>query len=991
MLIHVLLMLVPFLAGLLLDIDKATIKASTRPLLSYLNDKLMSVVPRQIVYVEVPQRVEVPVHVEVPTQHNSYEMIRIGSQNLLRELVFSLSTIFLQCSWVQLALSITVTCAAVLILVYRIGRPAQASLLPMLNVFNIVKSSRRGRSDESTAGQEKKRLDQGAQQVQDKQETLMPDLKPANYMPGEDVEEWLHFFEQYVERYDKRSCATSLLLSLDKTCHQHGKFGYRASYDELKEKLMTTFAKPEVPESNKTLKACSDSLDEFVQRQRRDDETAVQFLGALEELGQQALSTMAEEMREKHIKSHFMKGLNNDDLKSDILRTMAQTDESSITVKRLKEIVGNYEEWLYRKDSHISSSRSSRSSRSSTSSSSSSSTKSNKGTKAIEKAFNVNKKMIKSSSTDNIQRVDVQRFLEDSQQHNSNQQHSRRDNHNTNNQFNNQPHPARNHNSNSNQAFRQNNNQHNNKQQFHQQSQYQPNQHHQLQQQQQAQQQQQRQMQQPVQNQHRPQVNQFQTQQHFATQSTQPFPQTSQQANQQAPSQSQHQQQQQGSAQQVNAVTANANATRLKGSCVIDGLNVVYEFDSGASMTIINRHVFAQMHNTRRARPFTRKVSSANGSIDNVQLARVRIRLGRRVFDMDVLIAELDPAIDVLLGRDTYKFYPKFARHMNNISKEIRSASKFTKRMCKVRARELDIIQEEPETWSPTCARNSTHQAALLTTLSDDDSEPDTDDELDAVHNSEEYTNMVEEIKLLLEDIAADEFKHLTPGSTIQHAIRLIDPNTKPFRQKMRKVPYSKRDEFYQLIKEQLDANIIAASSSPWSSPVLLVAKPDGSIRLTIDYRWLNDITEKDAHPLPNMECLYTELEKSKYFTKIDCFSGFYQVKLEEASRKYTAFECEWGLFEYQVMPMGLSNSPATFQRLMNIVLHEEIVAGFVVVYIDDILIHSKTIHEHPDHVRRVINRLREHMLKVKLKKCEIAQLKVKFLGQEVSERHHQA
>ena len=183
-----------------------------------------------------------------------------------------------------------------------------------------------------------------------------------------------------------------------------------------------------------------------------------------------------------------------------------------------------------------------------------------------------------------------------------------------------------------------------------------------------------------------------------------------------------------------------------------------------------------------------------------------------------------------------------------------------------------------------------------MTTLSDDDSEPDTDDELDAVHNSEEYTNMVEEIKLLLEDIAADEFKHLTPGSTIQHAIRLIDPNTKPFRQKMRKVPYSKRDEFYQLIKEQLDANIIAASSSPWSSPVLLVAKPDGSIRLTIDYRWLNDITEKDAHPLPNMECLYTELEKSKYFTKIDCFSGFYQVKLEESSRKYTAFACEWGL-----------------------------------------------------------------------------------------------
>ena len=134
------------------------------------------------------------------------------------------------------------------------------------------------------------------------------------------------------------------------------------------------------------------------------------------------------------------------------------------------------------------------------------------------------------------------------------------------------------------------------------------------------------------------------------------------------------------------------------------------------------------------------------------------------------------------------------------------------------------------------------------------------------------------------------------------------------------------------------------------------------------------------------MERLYTELEKSKYFTKIDCFSGFYQVKLEESSRKYTAFACEWGLFEYQVMPMGLSNSSATFQRLMNIVLHDEIRAGFVVVYIDDILIHSKILEEHRQHVRIAINRLREHMLKVKMNKCEIAKLKVKFLGQEVSE-----
>ena len=124
------------------------------------------------------------------------------------------------------------------------------------------------------------------------------------------------------------------------------------------------------------------------------------------------------------------------------------------------------------------------------------------------------------------------------------------------------------------------------------------------------------------------------------------------------------------------------------------------------------------------------------------------------------------------------------------------------------------------------------------------------------------------------------------------HKIELSDPHSPPFRQKLRKVPFAAKDEFRRLIQEQLDARLIQQSNSPWSSPTLLVVKQDGGIRITVDYRWLNELTVKDAQPLPNIENLFAQLAKATIFTKIDLHSGFYQVKLEPASRQYTAFGC---------------------------------------------------------------------------------------------------
>ena len=404
MLIHVLLTLVPFLVGLLLDVDKTSIRATTTPWLSYISDRVASVVPQRVVYIEVPPRVEIPVPVITPANLSTYDLVGALSRNVVRDASFALSSLYCQCSWVQILLSVTVIGLALIYLANRIGRPMQATFPPMFNVLNVIKSNKRARHDEQPTGPEKRRAGQDTAQATPQPTTAMPDLRPASYTPGDDIEEWLHFFQQYANQYEQRSWATLMLLTLDKSCHQQAKLSYRDSYDELTNKLLKAFSKQEPKESNQTLKACGDHLEEFVQRHRRDDETAVQFLSALEELGAQALPTMSDEMREKHVKSHFMKGLNNDDLKSDILRTMAQTDEHSITVKRLSEIVGNYEEWLYHKNGHFSTTKSSKSSTRS-SSSSQSSTRSNKGTKSIEKTFNINRDHLrKSNSSENMQR-----------------------------------------------------------------------------------------------------------------------------------------------------------------------------------------------------------------------------------------------------------------------------------------------------------------------------------------------------------------------------------------------------------------------------------------------------------------------------------------------------------------------------------------------------------------------------------------------------------
>ncbi|KAL4384851.1 hypothetical protein GQ457_15G012120 [Hibiscus cannabinus] len=176
----------------------------------------------------------------------------------------------------------------------------------------------------------------------------------------------------------------------------------------------------------------------------------------------------------------------------------------------------------------------------------------------------------------------------------------------------------------------------------------------------------------------------------------------------------------------------------------------------------------------------------------------------------------------------------------------------------------------------------------------------------------------------------------------------------------------------------------IRPSSFPWGAPVLFVKKKDGSMRLCVDYRQLNKVTIKNKYPLPRIDDLFDQLKDASVFSKIDLRSGYYQMKVKEADVPKTAFRTRYGHYEFLVMPFGLTNAPAAFMDLMNRVFRPYL-DKFVVVFIDDILVYSKSEAEHRDHLRIVLQILQDNQLYAKLTKCEFWLSQVSFLGHVVS------
>ncbi|GJJ75631.1 putative transposase [Entomortierella parvispora] len=189
-------------------------------------------------------------------------------------------------------------------------------------------------------------------------------------------------------------------------------------------------------------------------------------------------------------------------------------------------------------------------------------------------------------------------------------------------------------------------------------------------------------------------------------------------------------------------------------------------------------------------------------------------------------------------------------------------------------------------------------------------------------------------------------------------------------------------------LKEQLDELLrlgyIQPSTSPWAAPVLFVKKKDGTLRLCIDYRGLNAVTIKNKYFLPHTDEFFDRMRGARYFSKLDLQQGYHQLQVAEEDRPKTAFSTRYGHYEYCVMAFGLTNAPASFQAFMNTIFSKEL-DQFVVVYLDDILIYSKTFEEHLKHIRTVLSTLRKHHLHAKQSKCAFGLSSITFVGHVIS------
>jgi len=221
------------------------------------------------------------------------------------------------------------------------------------------------------------------------------------------------------------------------------------------------------------------------------------------------------------------------------------------------------------------------------------------------------------------------------------------------------------------------------------------------------------------------------------------------------------------------------------------------------------------------------------------------------------------------------------------------------------------------------------------------------------------------------------------PPKGPKHHIRLI-PGSTPPQQRLYRMSPAELEELRKQLAIFLEKGWIRPSNSEYGAPVLFAPKSDGTLRMVIDYRSLNAQTIKDRYPLPRTDELFDHLHGAKYFTKIDLAQGFHQQPLDPESMHYTSFKTRYGSYEFTVLPMGLTNAPSSFMRMMNDVLRPYI-DKFCVAFLDDVLIYSKTESEHLEHVSKVLQAFDNAGLKCKISKCSFAQNSTAFLGFRVS------
>jgi hypothetical protein len=227
------------------------------------------------------------------------------------------------------------------------------------------------------------------------------------------------------------------------------------------------------------------------------------------------------------------------------------------------------------------------------------------------------------------------------------------------------------------------------------------------------------------------------------------------------------------------------------------------------------------------------------------------------------------------------------------------------------------------------------------------------------------------------------EVPGLPPKRDINFSINLM-PGVAPVLKSPYRMSTPELKELQLQLEEILKKGYIHPSVSPWGDPVLFMKKKDGTLRLCIDFQQLNKVTVKNKYPLPRIDDLFDQLKGARIFSKIDLRSGYHQLTLKEEDISKTTFRTRYDHYEFRVVPFGLSNTPVVFMCLMNGVFREYL-DKFVIVFLDNILVYSKSEEYHEKHLRMVLQVLREHQLYAKLRKCSFYQRKIHYLGHIIS------
>jgi hypothetical protein len=237
------------------------------------------------------------------------------------------------------------------------------------------------------------------------------------------------------------------------------------------------------------------------------------------------------------------------------------------------------------------------------------------------------------------------------------------------------------------------------------------------------------------------------------------------------------------------------------------------------------------------------------------------------------------------------------------------------------------------------------------------------------VNQLNDSANKEDQVVEEFSDVFLEELSGMPPDHDIEFIIELL-PGTAPIAKRPYRIGVDELEELKKQIKKLQDKGFIRPSSSPWGAPVIFVDKKDDTQRMCVDYWSLNEVTIKNKYPLPRIDDLFDQLRGACVFSKIDLRSRYHQLKIRASDVPKITFTTRYELYEYTVMSFGLTNAPAYFMYLMNKVFIEYL-DKFIVVFIDDILVFSKTKEEHAEHLRLVLQKLREHQLYAKRSKCE--------------------